>query len=49
MTYGHLDIIKRACNLFDHLYLSILHNPHKIPLFTVEERIEMLIAETRGG
>jgi len=48
MTYGHLDIIKRACNLFDHLYLSILHNPHKIPLFTVEERIEMLIAETRG-
>jgi pantetheine-phosphate adenylyltransferase len=47
VTYGHLDIIKRASNLFDHVYLSILHNPHKVPLFSVEERIEMLVEETR--
>lgn len=47
VTYGHLDIIKRASNLFDHVYLSILHNPHKVPLFTVEERIAMLVEETR--
>lgn len=48
VTFGHLDIIKRACNLFDHLYLSILHNPHKVPLFTVEERIRMLSEEIKG-
>lgn len=47
ITYGHLDIIKRATNLFDHVYLSVLHNPHKVPLFTVEERMEMLVEETR--
>lgn len=47
VTYGHLDIIKRASNLFDHVYLSVLHNPHKVPLFSVEERIEMLVEETR--
>lgn len=47
VTYGHLDIIKRASNLFDHVFVSILHNPHKVPLFSVEERMEMLIEETR--
>lgn len=47
VTYGHLDIIKRASNLFDHVFISILHNPDKVPFFSVEERIEMLIEETR--
>lgn len=47
VTYGHLDIIKRASNLFDHVFISILHNPHKVPLFSVEERMEMLAEETR--
>lgn len=48
VTYGHLDIIKRASNLFDHVYLSVLHNPHKVPLFSVEDRIEMLVEETKA-
>lgn len=47
VTYGHLDIIQRASILFDHVYLSILHNPDKVPLFTIEERMEMLVEETR--
>lgn len=47
VTYGHLDIIRRASSLFDHVYISVLHNPHKVPLFSVEERIAMLVEETR--
>lgn len=47
VTYGHLDIIKRASNLFDYVYISILINPHKVPLFSLEERIEMLKEETK--
>jgi pantetheine-phosphate adenylyltransferase len=45
VTYGHLDIIKRSSTLFDLLYVAVLHNPHKVPLFTVEERVEMLREE----
>lgn len=43
-TYGHLDIIERACNLFDEVVVAILINPSKAPMFTVEERIEILDA-----
>jgi len=45
VTYGHLDIIRRGSTLFDHLYVAILHNPHKSPLFSIEERMEMLREE----
>lgn len=41
-TNGHLDLIQRGARLFDHLIVSILNNPGKDPLFTVEERAEML-------
>ena len=47
VTYGHLDIIRRASGLFDHLYVAVLLNPHKHPLFSKEQRMEMLIEETR--
>ena len=47
VTFGHLDIMKRASNLFDHVYVAVLHNPYKVPLFSVDERIEMLVEETR--
>jgi len=47
VTYGHLDIVRRASNLFDLVFLSVLHNPEKVPLFTVEERVEMLVRETK--
>jgi len=42
ITNGHLDLIQRGSRLFDRLIVSILRNESKAPLFTVEERIEML-------
>lgn len=42
VTNGHLDIIERGCKLFDNIIVTILHNPNKKFLFTVEERMEML-------
>lgn len=43
VTFGHIDIIKRACELFDSVIVTIARNPNKMtPLFTVEERTEML-------
>ena len=42
VTLGHLDIISRAAKLFDKVYVAVLANSAKKPLFTVEERIELL-------
>src|ERR1700730_10471221 len=42
ITTGHLDVIERGSRLFDRLIVSILHNESKSPLFSVEDRIEML-------
>jgi pantetheine-phosphate adenylyltransferase len=41
-TNGHVDLIQRGSKLFAHLTVAILKNPVKNPLFTVEERVEML-------
>lgn len=42
ITYGHLDVLGRAAKLFDRVTVAVAHNPGKGPLFTIEERIEML-------
>ncbi|HUI17587.1 MAG TPA: pantetheine-phosphate adenylyltransferase, partial [Alphaproteobacteria bacterium] len=42
ITNGHLDLIQRGSRLFDRLIVSILRNENKRPLFSVEERMEML-------
>jgi pantetheine-phosphate adenylyltransferase len=42
VTYGHLDIIGRAALLFDKLIVAVSYNPAKNPLFTIEERTELL-------
>ncbi|MBM7701750.1 pantetheine-phosphate adenylyltransferase [Metabacillus iocasae] len=42
VTKGHLDIIKRGANVFDTVYVVVLNNSSKNPLFTVEERVELL-------
>ena len=42
VTNGHLDIIKRTSQLFDEVYVSILSNSSKNPLFSVEERMELI-------
>ncbi|MFA7467669.1 MAG: pantetheine-phosphate adenylyltransferase [Desulfotomaculaceae bacterium] len=47
ITYGHLDIIERAATLFDRLIVAVSMNPGKKPLFTVEERMQMLSEATR--
>lgn len=47
VTYGHIDIIKRAGDLFDSVVVTIAKNPNKTPLFTLEERIEMLQESTK--
>ena len=44
VTKGHLDIIKRAAKINDHLIVAVLINSAKHPLFTVEERVELLKA-----
>ena len=47
LTNGHLDLIARGTKLFEHLTVAILNNPGKNPLFTVDERVEMLTESTR--
>ncbi|WP_243289989.1 pantetheine-phosphate adenylyltransferase [Bacillus sp. FJAT-47783] len=42
VTFGHLDIIKRGATVFDKVYVCVLNNASKNPLFTVEERCELL-------
>lgn len=41
-TMGHMDLIKRAVGVTDHLIIAVLRNSRKNPLFSVEERIELL-------
>jgi pantetheine-phosphate adenylyltransferase len=41
-TNGHLDLIVRGARLVNHLIVAILRNPQKQPLFTIDERAEML-------
>ena len=47
VTYGHLDVIKRASEMFDVLVVSVLNNKMKSPLFSVEERVKILKDATR--
>jgi pantetheine-phosphate adenylyltransferase len=48
VTNGHLDLIQRSSALFDQVVVAILRNTSKIPLFSVEERVEMLEEAVRG-
>ena len=47
VTYGHLDIIRRAALIFDELTVSVLNNKGKTPLFSVEERVKILEEATK--
>lgn len=46
VTLGHLDVIRRAAKLVDHLIVGVAINRDKGPLFTLEERVEMITRET---
>ncbi|MFC5541356.1 MAG: pantetheine-phosphate adenylyltransferase [Bacilli bacterium] len=47
ITNGHLDIIRRAADIFDVVYVAALKNSSKKPLFTIEERIELIKEVTK--
>ena len=47
ITKGHLDIIRRAADVFDVVYVAVLTNSSKQPLFSVEERIELITDVTK--
>lgn len=42
VTFGHIDIVKRAVDLFDEVVVTVAINPSKQPLFTTDERVAML-------
>ncbi|WP_040948611.1 pantetheine-phosphate adenylyltransferase [Gorillibacterium massiliense] len=47
VTYGHLDIIARASEVFDRVIVAVLNNTSKNPLFSVQERVDLLKEVTR--
>ena len=48
VTNGHLDVIIRAASMYDEVIVAVLHNPSKSPLFTVDERVDMLREVIKG-
>jgi len=48
VTYGHIDLIKRAQEIFSEVIIAVAHNPHKKPLFSIKERVRMLKVATSG-
>jgi pantetheine-phosphate adenylyltransferase len=48
VTFGHLDIIKRAADVFDIVYVAVLNNSAKNPLFSVEERMALMAEVTKA-
>lgn len=48
-TLGHMDIFMRAAELFDMVYVAVLTNPNKKPVFTADERCGLLDGGGKGG
>ena len=44
VTFGHLDVLRRAADVFDRVVIAVLENPRKAPLLAAAERIELLRA-----
>ncbi|MDZ7816313.1 MAG: pantetheine-phosphate adenylyltransferase [Planctomycetota bacterium] len=42
VTYGHLDVVRRASRIFDQVLIGVAHNPHKKPIFDIAERLELI-------
>jgi len=42
ITNGHLNLVERALHIFDHIIIAVARNLSKTPLFTIEERVEMI-------
>jgi pantetheine-phosphate adenylyltransferase len=41
ITLGHVDLVERATNIFDHIIVAVAANPNKQPLFSLEERVSL--------
>jgi len=48
VTYGHIDIIKRAHDVFSEVIVAVAHNPGKKPVFSVKERVALLKKAVAG-
>jgi pantetheine-phosphate adenylyltransferase len=48
VTFGHIDLVTRAREIFSEVVVAVAVNPHKNPLFSLEERRSMLLEATRG-
>ena len=48
LTFGHLDLIKRGLSMFDEVTVAVVRNPGKDPLFSIEERMALIRASTKG-
>ncbi len=42
VTNGHLDVLKRACRIFDKVIIAVAANPEKEPLFSIEDRLTLV-------
>jgi len=42
ITNGHIDLVQRACRLFDHVIVAVADSRHKQPLFLIEERVDQV-------
>ena len=49
VTNGHLDVIERARKLFDEVIVAVAHNEQKQPLFTLDERLDLLRISLNGS
>ena len=47
VTNGHVDVFRRASKMFNEVIVAVFHNPAKNPMFSMEERVEMLKNATR--
>jgi len=47
VTYGHIDLIKRATQIHDKVIIAVANNSHKSPLFSIEERLDMIKEATK--
>lgn len=43
ITLGHLDLMQRGSRLFEKVIVAVLRNPNKMPLFSVQQRIEQIV------
>lgn len=48
ITFGHIDIIKRAINIVDHLIIAVAKDNNKKPLFSLEKRAQMVLDEVKN-